>query len=348
MLTPADGGTQVHWNAEVKSLGGLLKAIPSVRILNMVPWDESHGEEGTNAKLRREQDDLRAGRPSNYDVILTCYKVREGTDWTKCSDLHVTYPEGSLSLAIQTVGRLLRPYTGKKRISANYYFPEFPEPRRGMTKEELLDGRKNCLLLMLQLQEGWFPLLFPEVPDEPIRRGRHRQRTEKPKTFRDLLGDEGLADMRRTFITDCLAQQASGGDFNEAYDGIVDRSVAEAGVPEEFREDAKRYLQAVYLRAADMLRFRVYTIDFVREAGFERLLNDLGTGLWSFMHAPVKMRELNKIFHDFVASELTRIQKAAAKLGDVTLLPQEDQSFLREQLRYIRKCGETRAKGAGA
>jgi carbon monoxide dehydrogenase subunit G len=28
-LTPADGGTQVHWRSEVKNLGGLLKAIPS-------------------------------------------------------------------------------------------------------------------------------------------------------------------------------------------------------------------------------------------------------------------------------------------------------------------------------
>jgi uncharacterized protein len=28
-LTPADGGTQVHWTAEIKNLGGLLKAIPS-------------------------------------------------------------------------------------------------------------------------------------------------------------------------------------------------------------------------------------------------------------------------------------------------------------------------------
>jgi carbon monoxide dehydrogenase subunit G len=28
-LTPKDAGTQVHWNAEIKNLGGLLKAIPS-------------------------------------------------------------------------------------------------------------------------------------------------------------------------------------------------------------------------------------------------------------------------------------------------------------------------------
>jgi carbon monoxide dehydrogenase subunit G len=28
-LTPRDSTTQVHWNAEVKSLGGLLKAVPS-------------------------------------------------------------------------------------------------------------------------------------------------------------------------------------------------------------------------------------------------------------------------------------------------------------------------------
>jgi carbon monoxide dehydrogenase subunit G len=28
-LAPADGGTQVHWKAEVQNLGGLLKAIPN-------------------------------------------------------------------------------------------------------------------------------------------------------------------------------------------------------------------------------------------------------------------------------------------------------------------------------
>jgi carbon monoxide dehydrogenase subunit G len=28
-LTPKDTGTHVHWKAEIKNLGGLLKAIPS-------------------------------------------------------------------------------------------------------------------------------------------------------------------------------------------------------------------------------------------------------------------------------------------------------------------------------
>lgn len=261
-----------------------------------------------------------------YDVIITCGLLREGSDWCPCSDLHVTYPEGSLTLAVQTLGRLLRYFEGKTRLAANYYFPEFPEPRAGLSKEEILDGRKNCLFLMLQLQEDWFPLLFPAIPagKKPGEGGER-----EPKiTLRDVMRGDRYERMKREFMTRCIDLEAQG-DLDAGFDGLRDETIEKYKVPAQYTEEARRTLEALYLRGADILNFRRYSIDFVREHGFPKLQKDLKTGVLRFKHNSKHMKMLGKIVQKRFDVEFERIEKEVKRLGHVNKLNAADRAWLR-------------------
>ena len=315
-----------YWGVDVLIEALVAAGVKRSRILNLVPSDERDGEDGTRAALRREPKRAQDG-PSHFDVIITCGLLREGSDWCPCSNLHVTYPEGSLTLAVQTLGRLLRYFEGKTSLAANYYFPEFPEPREGMSKEEILDGRKNCLFLMLQLQEDWFPLLFPVIPagKKPSEgTGNDGGNT----TLRDVLRGDHYERMKREFLTRCIDFDAMG-ILDESFDGLCDEIIEKYNVPEEYREGAKRTLEALYLRGADTLNFRRYSIDFVREHGFPMLKKDLKTGVLRFKHNSKNMRLLKKIVQRKWDLEFERISKEVQRVGHVNKLCAADRAWLR-------------------
>src|SRR5947208_78009 len=125
---------------------------PECRILNLVDQEERKAKK---AALLNEPKTAKDGDPQ-FDVVITCMLGREGTDWVPCSRVHVTYIEGSITQAVQTLGRMLRSYDGKTDVVARYYYPA-PIFAEGVTKQELLDDRKNALLLMLQWQEMYYP-----------------------------------------------------------------------------------------------------------------------------------------------------------------------------------------------
>ena len=50
-ISPADGGARVHWSADVKNLGGLLKAIPSGLIRGAAQKTIEGIWQGVTAKL---------------------------------------------------------------------------------------------------------------------------------------------------------------------------------------------------------------------------------------------------------------------------------------------------------
>lgn len=325
-----------YWGVDVL-VEALVKAgVPRSRILNLVPSDERDGDDGTRIKLRQEPKRAEDGE-SRYDIIITCGLLREGSDWCPCSNLHVTYAEGSLTLAVQTLGRLLRYFEGKTKLSANYYFPEFPEPREGVSKEDILDGRKNCLFLMLQLQEDWFPLLFPTIPAGKKNNGGERAH-ERGTTLRDILRGDKYERMKREFLTRCIDMEAMG-TLDEGFDGLTDEIIEKYNVPAQYHEEAKRTLEALYLRGADTLNFRRYSIDFVREHGFPALQRDLKTGILRFKHNSKHMKLLKKIVQRKWDEEFARIQKEVQRLGNVNKLPRADQAWLRGWKRQALAAG---------
>jgi len=125
---------------------------PEARVLNLVDVEE---------RAAKKESLIKNG--AQFDVIITCMLGREGTDWVPCSRIHVSYIEGSLTLAVQTIGRMLRAFNGKTKVVARYYYPA-PLFAENKTKDELLNDRKNALLLMLQWEESYHPIVFPSKP----------------------------------------------------------------------------------------------------------------------------------------------------------------------------------------
>jgi hypothetical protein len=252
---------------------------------------------------------------SQYDVVITQALGREGTDWCPCSRLHVTYPEGSITLAVQTLGRLLRRYDGKTKAVARYYYPAFKEPTKGATKAELLDDRKNALLMLCQCEEMFYPILFPNLPRDA---GNSTQHGHHMGSLEELLGTQAYIALKNDFISQAIEQGIAGGTSAEL-ELLIDEILDDYDVDEAYHEDAHDTLVTMWLRAAHPM-FRGISIDFVRKAGFPSLfakLNDADKTL-AFKHGYTKMKRLRAIIAkawDEKFSEVSTSLKKALKNG---------------------------------
>src|SRR5438876_2080748 len=229
---------------------------PECRILNLVEQEERKAKK---AALLNEPKTAKDGDPQ-FDVVITCYLGREGTDWVPCSRVHVTYIEGSITQAVQTLGRMLRSYDGKTDVVARYYYPA-PIFAESMTKQELLDDRKNALLLMLQWQEMYYPIVFPSRPPHD---GTH------PKGLKSLMGSK-YNEMKDEFIDLAIDNGVMAGS-DEDIDAIISQVLEDYHLPDE--ENNHDTLRTILLRAANP-SFKGVNIEFVREAGFANLYNSL-------------------------------------------------------------------------
>ena len=275
-------------NALVKEL---LKIYPKERILNLVPQEEARKEK--KQSLLNEPKFLEE-KASQFDVVITVQLGREGTDWCPCSRLHVTYVEGSIVLAVQTVGRLLRYFKGKTKIVARYYHPTFPRLKEGASKLDVLDGRKNAVLLMMQADEMFFPLIFPVIVPVADKKSKPREHPTAKTTLSELLGDDSYNQMRADFLNDDRVY--GGGDSVEGIQDAIAELVEEYDVPEEYKEKATLHFQALFLRHANV-RYEGIDIAFVAAHGFPKLYATLNQGdrTLLFSHEPVNMKLLHKI-----------------------------------------------------
>lgn len=295
-----------------KLVAALKKKWPACRILNLVPQEEQHTGKSALLNEPKTADD---GLPQ-FDVVITCMLGREGTDWCPCSRLHVTYPEGSITLAVQTLGRLLRRFKGKTKAFARYYYPEFPDTDE-LTKSELLDDRKNALLLMTQIDEQFFPILFPSLPREggktPGDRGNHMG------TLEALIGSQAYIALKRDFLSQAAdyglaSMDSAGSGYADALADVIDSAIDSADVPEEFYDDAVETLQAIWLRCASP-KFRGINISFVRESGFHKLVaKTTKFGRTLIGHHDVRkmerMREIVRTTADEKVAEIGRLMDA--------------------------------------
>ena len=283
----------------------LLKIYPKDRILNLVPQEEGRKDKKQNLLNEPKFFEEKA---SQFDVVITVQLGREGTDWCPCSRLHVTYVEGSIVLAVQTIGRLLRYFKGKTKIVARYYHPAFPRLKEGASKLDVLDGRKNAVLLMMQADEMFFPLIFPViVPIADKKKGEPREHPTAKTTLGELLGDDSYQQMRADFLND---DRVYGGGSVEELQEAISELVQEYDVPEGYEDKAVLHLQALYLRHANV-RYEGIDIAFVSAHGFPKLHATLSNGdrTLLYSHEAVNMKLLQQI----IESKFNEMCKAYAE-----------------------------------
>lgn len=194
-----------------------------LRLLELLEQARSEGKftgEINDLVTKDTQSDNRSGLlaepktgnegPPRFRVIVACMLGREGTDWVPCSRLHNAACEESITLAVQTLGRLFRAYirtetdaaTGeihgkslKQAIRVFNYVRRFVEPQEGITKSQLLDGRTNAILVFTQLSELCHPLLVT-LPPQP---GHGPQVSPKRVELIELLGIQSTSIFKALF-----------------------------------------------------------------------------------------------------------------------------------------------------
>jgi hypothetical protein len=326
------GGWRAFYKDESRGVDALIAEIRTLwkdaRILNLVPQ-----EEGRRAKKNALLDEPKRkaeivdGEPneSKFDIVITVMIVREGTDWCPASRLHVTYVEGAIGLAVQTLGRLLRYFEGKTKIIARYYYPSFPapDPKTGVTKSVLLDNRKNALLFMTQADDELFPIVFDEILTSKKKKTKKLQKV----TLKDVMGEQAYLDMKEDFLNQAV--EAGIGDQSAEYlEAIIAQVVEDHHVPERHVEHAKRTLEVVYLRRACM-KYSNISINFVRERGFRQLVETLNHSQKTLVfhgHDVKSMKNLAAIVKAEFWAKMKELQKYKT-LADAETMPSDLRNF---------------------
>lgn len=245
-------------------LSAIHKVVPKKRVLDLVT---PATQDKNKAALLREPKT--SGKPSQFDVVVTCMLGREGTDWCPCSRLHNTSCENSVTLAVQTLGRPFRRFDGKRYVRIYYYVPAFAVPKRGMTKRELLSDRTNALLVCMQLDEMCHPILIPLLPKAKDHCDqKHNQNTHT--SLAEIFGDQYQKVKQELFEeVECLENKTP-----EELIAVVEDILDEYGVTDN-RENIRDALLALTLRSlSNKLKSLGIDVAFIRKEGFDKIVQE--------------------------------------------------------------------------
>lgn len=243
-------------------LAELCKLYPQERVLDLVTVD---GRDARIERLRREPK--RADQKSEIDVVVVCMIGREGMDWVPCSRLHNASPEKSITLAVQTMGRVFRRFEDengfavKNRVRIINYIEKFVKPTKDMTLNEVLTDRLNAVLFLMQVDEMIHPLIVPTLTGR--RKGRPLSEhfgSEYQKMKGDLL--------RQVENIDAVDKISYVQSVNDIVGGILDEYEIE-----ENRAGISQGLQNLIVRAKlpSIPRFEI-DVAFIRNSGFPGLV----------------------------------------------------------------------------
>tara|TARA_Y100000310_G_scaffold76746_1_gene73247 strand:+ start:39 stop:1949 length:1911 start_codon:yes stop_codon:yes gene_type:complete len=244
--------------------------------------------------------------PSKFDVVIMCMLGREGTDWCPCSRIHNAAIEGSLTLAVQTAGRLFRRYidkvngqiVGKTTAKLIYYIVKFPSLlAEGVDKRKLITDRTNALLYAMIWLDDMAPILMPEFPsendvddvDEDDEQGSNRVSGRLP--LKDFIGEDYQNILRELVKqVDILNEQDK---TEENIKVIVDRILDSYEIYE--RRTAARdgfYVQLLRTWYVE-LRIRGMNIEWLRKVGFDKIVEKYGPSGSIIFEANLNTDEIN-------------------------------------------------------
>jgi hypothetical protein len=153
-----------------KLIAGLEKLKPG-RVCDLVFRDGmTLTQRDANKKLLLEDNEkLQRGDPHKFDIVVAVDVVREGMDWVICDRIHESAPKSSITLNVQTLGRMFRKFHGKTSVIYCAYIPSFIIPKGHVTRADLLSDRTRILLFFLVVDSMVMPCTLPRLrnPDGP-------------------------------------------------------------------------------------------------------------------------------------------------------------------------------------
>lgn len=263
--------TGTKWRKEGKPeleklLSEIYKVFKEDRILDLV----TPSTQDKNKQRLLKEPKFNNGK-SQFDVVVTCMLGREGTDWCPCSRLHNTACENSTTLAIQTLGRPFRRFDGKTEIKVYHYVHEFVKPKNSLSKKELLTDRTNALLVCMQMDEMFKPILIPQLKDTKDNNGitkSNKSSSHSPNTLAEVFGDQ-YSKFRTDLIEEIESlQDKDSVDIDDVIDDLLKRYKITHNV-----DNVKDACRAVVLRLVSQeLKEQGIDATFIRENGFDKIV----------------------------------------------------------------------------
>lgn len=263
IVIPATGAKwRAHRSTELaRLLKEIYKLYPEARVLDLVTKET---QDRNKALLLMEPKKASDGE-SKYDVVITCMLGREGTDWCPCSRLHNAACEASVTLAVQTIGRIFRRFDGKSTVRAQYYVKRFPVIQIGLSKRELFSERTNSLLVCIQLDELCHPLEIVRFSESEKASGPSGEHVKLAEIFsnhyqavKDRLIDE-LGDLQ--LETSTLNPSVRLVKLHAGIDSIVE------GIVNDYKKRVGRHRAGV-MNQLRLMAVRMWSPDF-RDLGFD-------------------------------------------------------------------------------
>ena len=315
---------------------------PTCRILDLV----TESTQKANKKKLLAEPKNGETKESQYDVIITCMLGREGTDWVPASRLHVSYVEGSITLSVQTLGRILRKYKGKTKIVAQYYFPIFGETD-GVTKAESKGTRINALLFMSQVDDMFFPIIFKETEETKKTEAGATSGTSEHVTLADLMGEQAYIDM----VNDFFHQAVDDGISTEAacIKQIAEEVVTAHGVSLYLAERAVKVLLLKYLGRAKV-QYQTVNMNFLDAHDFSELMGTLTPDQKTLVfHGcdPEHMAALRNAAMNKLEDNYANVLAYNLKEGDdpSEILPLDLYNFTRQMKRWLSEAQAAKVAG---
>lgn len=132
-------------------------------------------------------------KPEDYDLIVACNIMVEGSDWPPASVLHNTRLAQSVLLSTQISFRLFRRYDKKNEIWVYNYLPEemFTDGVR-----KVFSDRLNFLVFQILMSEHCQPLKIPLLPHSPYRK-KHNIYREYQVPLSSIVSANSFIDLIR-------------------------------------------------------------------------------------------------------------------------------------------------------
>jgi superfamily II DNA or RNA helicase len=107
---------------------------------------------------------------TEFDVIIACNLMREGTDWIPASRVHDLAPSASANRTVQTIGRMTRKDINKSNLAYIAYFRNLEQHASEESVKKHAADRVNIALSGMLLAEDLFAPVRLDLDDEGTRR----------------------------------------------------------------------------------------------------------------------------------------------------------------------------------
>ena len=249
----------------------------SARILNLV----NKSTQTTNKKMLRFEPKYGQDiSQSQFDIVITCRIGREGTDWVPCSVVHNTSPESSPPFAVQTIGRILRRFAGKKQVRCYYYLKNIEAD----SKEDLIVDRVHYLLLTMLMDESLRPILLPAIKSENKNDNSSTKKNKKDKeeyvSMEDIFRDKWQL-VKKELVNIFALQLVTDDNVDMAIDQILEKykDYKKLATEEDIRLGLKLFiLKCKNSRARNEEDF--IDVKFIRENNIKNLFPEKGDTLF--------------------------------------------------------------------